>query len=528
MSFVFAVPEMVAATASDLASLGAALSEATAAAAIPTTQVLAAAADEVSAAIAELFGAHGQEFQALSAQASAFHDRFVRALSAAAGWYVDAEAANAALVDTAATGASELGSGGRTALILSSTGTPRPPFDYMQQVYDRYIAPHYLGYAFSGLYTPAQFQPWTGIPSLTYDQSVAEGAGYLHTAIMQQVAAGNDVVVLGFSQGASVATLEMRHLASLPAGVAPSPDQLSFVLLGNPNNPNGGILARFPGLYLQSLGLTFNGATPDTDYATTIYTTQYDGFADFPKYPLNILADVNALLGIYYSHSLYYGLTPEQVASGIVLPVSSPDTNTTYILLPNEDLPLLQPLRGIVPEPLLDLIEPDLRAIIELGYDRTGYADVPTPAALFPVHIDPIAVPPQIGAAIGGPLTALDGLLDTVINDQLNPVVTSGIYQAGAELSVAAAGYGAPAGVTNAIFIGQQVLPILVEGPGALVTADTHYLVDAIQDLAAGDLSGFNQNLQLIPATNIALLVFAAGIPAVAAVAILTGQDFPV
>lgn len=475
-----------------------------------------------------LFGAHGQEFQALSAQASAFHDRFVRALSAAAGWYVDAEAANAALVDTAATGASELGSGGRTALILGSTGTPRPPFDYMQQVYDRYIAPHYLGYAFSGLYTPAQFQPWTGIPSLTYDQSVAEGAGYLHTAIMQQVAAGNDVVVLGFSQGASVATLEMRHLASLPAGVAPSPDQLSFVLLGNPNNPNGGILARFPGLYLQSLGLTFNGATPDTDYATTIYTTQYDGFADFPKYPLNILADVNALLGIYYSHSLYYGLTPEQVASGIVLPVSSPDTNTTYILLPNEDLPLLQPLRGIVPEPLLDLIEPDLRAIIELGYDRTGYADVPTPAALFPVHIDPIAVPPQIGAAIGGPLTALDGLLDTVINDQLNPVVTSGIYQAGAELSVAAAGYGAPAGVTNAIFIGQQVLPILVEGPGALVTADTHYLVDAIQDLAAGDLSGFNQNLQLIPATNIALLVFAAGIPAVAAVAILTGQDFPV
>lgn len=319
MSFVFAVPEMVAATASDLASLGAALSEATAAAAIPTTQVLAAAADEVSAAIAELFGAHGQEFQALSAQASAFHDRFVRALSAAAGWYVDAEAANAALVDTAATGASELGSGGRTALILGSTGTPRPPFDYMQQVYDRYIAPHYLGYAFSGLYTPAQFQPWTGIPSLTYDQSVAEGAGYLHTAIMQQVAAGNDVVVLGFSQGASVATLEMRHLASLPAGVAPSPDQLSFVLLGNPNNPNGGILARFPGLYLQSLGLTFNGATPDTDYATTIYTTQYDGFADFPKYPLNILADVNALLGIYYSHSSRagrFGYRPAGVFAG--------------------------------------------------------------------------------------------------------------------------------------------------------------------------------------------------------------------
>lgn len=73
MSFVFAVPEMVAATASDLASLGAALSEATAAAAIPTTQVLAAAADEVSAAIAKPFGAYGQEYQAVLAQVEAFH-----------------------------------------------------------------------------------------------------------------------------------------------------------------------------------------------------------------------------------------------------------------------------------------------------------------------------------------------------------------------------------------------------------------------------------------------------------------------
>ncbi|MBL7659838.1 PE family protein, partial [Escherichia coli] len=92
MSFVFAVPEMVAATASDLASLGAALSEATAAAAIPTTQVLAAAADEVSAAVAALFGAHGQTYQVLSAQAAAFHSQFVQALSGGAQAYAAAEA----------------------------------------------------------------------------------------------------------------------------------------------------------------------------------------------------------------------------------------------------------------------------------------------------------------------------------------------------------------------------------------------------------------------------------------------------
>jgi hypothetical protein len=43
----------------------------------PTTGVVAAAEDEVSAAIALLFSNHAQEFQALSAQAGAFHTQFV-------------------------------------------------------------------------------------------------------------------------------------------------------------------------------------------------------------------------------------------------------------------------------------------------------------------------------------------------------------------------------------------------------------------------------------------------------------------
>ncbi len=31
---------------------------------------------------------------------------------------------------------------------------------------------------------------------------------------------------------------------------------------------------------------------------------EYDGFADFPQYPINVLADINAILGILYHHSL--------------------------------------------------------------------------------------------------------------------------------------------------------------------------------------------------------------------------------
>ncbi|MGB9305180.1 MAG: PE family protein, partial [Mycobacterium sp.] len=64
MSFVIAAPEALATAARNLANLGSTLGAATAAAAVPTTQVLSAAEDEVSAAIAALFSGHGQEYQA--------------------------------------------------------------------------------------------------------------------------------------------------------------------------------------------------------------------------------------------------------------------------------------------------------------------------------------------------------------------------------------------------------------------------------------------------------------------------------
>src|SRR5882757_3978353 len=95
MSFVTAAPELVTAAAGDLAGIRSALSEAAAAAANPTTGILAAGADEVSAAISQMFGAYGQEFQALSAQAAAFHDQFVGLMSSGATAYLSTEVANA-------------------------------------------------------------------------------------------------------------------------------------------------------------------------------------------------------------------------------------------------------------------------------------------------------------------------------------------------------------------------------------------------------------------------------------------------
>ncbi|WP_191499922.1 PE family protein, partial [Mycobacterium simulans] len=95
MTFVIAAPEVLGTAATDLASVGRTLSVANAAAAARTSGVLAAAEDEVSAAIAALFSAHGQGYQAASAQAAAFQAKFVQALNAGASAYAGAETANA-------------------------------------------------------------------------------------------------------------------------------------------------------------------------------------------------------------------------------------------------------------------------------------------------------------------------------------------------------------------------------------------------------------------------------------------------
>ncbi len=92
MSFVLAMPEVLGSAATDLAALGSVLGAADAAAAATTTGIVAAAQDEVSAAIAALFSAHGRAYQVASAQAAAVHAQFVEALSAGAGAYASAEA----------------------------------------------------------------------------------------------------------------------------------------------------------------------------------------------------------------------------------------------------------------------------------------------------------------------------------------------------------------------------------------------------------------------------------------------------
>ncbi|TXB93853.1 PE family protein [Mycobacterium tuberculosis] len=95
MQFLSVIPEQVESAAQDLAGIRSALSASYAAAAGPTTAVVSAAEDEVSTAIASIFGAYGRQCQVLSAQASAFHDEFVNLLKTGATAYRNTEFANA-------------------------------------------------------------------------------------------------------------------------------------------------------------------------------------------------------------------------------------------------------------------------------------------------------------------------------------------------------------------------------------------------------------------------------------------------
>ena len=95
VSFVTTMPETLLAAASTLQGVGSAVAAGNAAAAAPTTGVIPAAADKVSALTVAQFAAHAAMYQAVAAGAAAMHDLFMTTLATTAGSYAATEAANA-------------------------------------------------------------------------------------------------------------------------------------------------------------------------------------------------------------------------------------------------------------------------------------------------------------------------------------------------------------------------------------------------------------------------------------------------
>ena len=260
------------------------------------------------------FGGVRREYQALLQQAAAFHNQFAATLAAAGNAYAQAEGEIAGMLGL--TGAASSSSAvtavsqGATdpavsqILFLGATGLPNPTPSYINAAFSLYMNnPNNTYTAGPGALTPFMFALptaegayiFTGTKDLTYDISLARGVTSLNTQIAQSFAAGGPGTTLGifgYSQGAQVASLAMPQLATQY-----NSSQLSFTLIGDPLAPNGGFFSRFPGLNLPSVGVTFGGGTPSDLFPTTIYTREYDGFADFPQYPINVLSDANAIFG---------------------------------------------------------------------------------------------------------------------------------------------------------------------------------------------------------------------------------------
>lgn len=540
---------MLAATATDVAEIGTAIRDASAAAAGPITGVAAAAADEVSAATADLFSTYAHDFRALLNQAASFHDRFARALAGAASTYAAAEAANTAslaggpLIHSAAGALGTMANQASqavttTALVMGGSGMPIPDRTYVSNVVAKYLAPKFSNLNVQALFTPEGLYPAFGPKDLTLDVSVARGLTILDNAIQQQLAAGNHVTVLGLSQSAVIASLEMAKLD--PSGL-PSSLPISFTLLGDPMNPNGGVLERLAGLTLPSLGITAYGATPSNSFPTDIYTVEYDGYADFPRYPINVLSDLNAIAGIVFLHDTYPDLTTTQLASAITLPTQGP-TQTTYHMIPTQNLPILEPLRAlpVVGNPIADLIQPDLKVLVNLGYGdpaygySTGPANVPTPLGLFPpvapgtVLADLITGTQQgfsaaVGDLSGGGFASLPSLSPPDISNLLGALTAPGAGPpAMPGLSIdsfieglQAANTDIVAGFSNAMSAGYSILLPTADIANAILTSmpsyDVNLFLNGILQAAHGDPMGLVNAFGYPIAADAALLSLAGG-----------------
>lgn len=287
--------------------------------------------------------------------------------------------------------------GGTTQILSIPPSSPEYIRDYVTNAYNNFISP--TGMCVGGtegclpvaVYTPEQLGFLTGWNDLTLDESVAVGKANLNACIQGNACivtlppytttgpeqlTDTSFVVTGQSQSAIIASEEKSYLIAHP----PADNAVSFVLLSNPNRPNGGFLERFVGAYIPVLGITFNGATvtnspQPTPLMTSDFAQQYDGWCDFPTNPLNLIADLNALLGSAFLHGNYQDVTKPAQLQGLY-------QDTAYYLHSTPLLPLLTPMSliPVIGVPLALTLDAPLRVLVETGYDRTINPGQPTPA----------------------------------------------------------------------------------------------------------------------------------------------------
>jgi hypothetical protein len=325
-----------------------------------------------------------------------------------------------------------------TALIVPGTGTPNANVvaGYKENADSYYIAPFNPACTLQnncnlqGINYPAQFWPiplpgWGGLSGAKWNDSTGQGIANLDaalTAALPTATPANPVIIFGYSQGGNIVSREKATLSGLTDAQKAA---LSFVMIGNTNRPNGGLFERLAFLGTVPIwDVTFGLPAPtNTGIKTTDIAFEYDGVSDFPLYPINLLADLNAIAGFWYTHGTYLApnensdpgeipdleYTPAELDAALKDPANQTVYgDTTYITIPTKTLPIVRPFlefggfthTSFIIKPLVDLVAPVLRVLIDTGYDRSLSPGVPAPFRLIPL-INPITLTQDLINAAG-------------------------------------------------------------------------------------------------------------------------------
>jgi hypothetical protein len=270
---------------------------------------------------------------------------------------------------TAAVGIALVPSTARADTALQLGGTPIPSYlsGWISTPVYPLNAQYFAQNTFVDVPYPQTIGPFSGIGTPTMGQSVATGKAHLDTAIYQT---SGPMLVIGNSQG-SLPTDAVR--AKLENDLnAPQPSGLSFLVNGDPEQRGGLFSVLFaPGTYIPILDYTVLGPV-ESRYDLVVFTYEYDGIADFPDRPWNLIADLNALFGVAYRHAATGSLNPYAIPTeDITVATNSKGATTTTYLGRAEHLPLTQPLRELgISADLVNAIDSVLRPIIDAGYSR--------------------------------------------------------------------------------------------------------------------------------------------------------------
>lgn len=307
-----------------------------------------------------------------------------------------------------------------TALVIGATNlslsigpySPESLRAFVEQEERDYIGPSGLcgpECVLTAVYAPQQLFPLTGLNDLPLDASIAVGTKNLDACLRGQPCIATSppyaatvlapitdsaYVVSGGSQGALIASRQKAALIADPISAT-----VNFVLTSNQSRPNGGILQRFKGAYIPVVGIDFIGATPtnssrEAPLLTVDYARQYDGWVDFPTNPLNALATVNAVLGMFFLHANYLFEDSAPLLQGHY-------QDTTYYLGATSLLPLVMPIAAlpVIGLPLARALDAPLRVLVEAGYDRTINPGQPS-LAQYLYFPDPVKTFVDVVAAI--------------------------------------------------------------------------------------------------------------------------------